>query len=300
MLAVSIFEGTWSLRGNDHAARRARRRAHGSQGFPHERDRKPGAFSRKTTATQGARRVGRGEAASRATRATTDRTVRAGARTATRTKSAALRLLDQRSDFLSVSPGKGAAPRATEGRVRAVIHESPAIISGPQPAPAATPNPERRPRDEPVALENRQGYKSSTVVRTSARCERGEWWMLGPKARKDNVFYMIVGLVAATRGRSTRRQGPQHDRCPAARGSAFRTSRRKNSYSQAPVEGASRRFSNCRAPPRRKSAAPGRTAYGAQYRPSAQAHGTVAFRRRAQAPGNRPGAGHQARVYPAG
>jgi lipopolysaccharide export system protein LptA len=45
-------------------------------------------------------------------------------------------LLDQRSDFLSVSAGKGTASSATEGRVRAVIQPKAPQSSAPQ-APAA-------------------------------------------------------------------------------------------------------------------------------------------------------------------
>jgi lipopolysaccharide export system protein LptA len=47
-------------------------------------------------------------------------------------------LLDQRSDFLSVSPGKGAAP-GTEGRVRAVIQPKAPPSSGAQPPAAGAP-----------------------------------------------------------------------------------------------------------------------------------------------------------------
>ena len=47
-------------------------------------------------------------------------------------------LLDQRSDFLSVSAGKGAAPSATEGRVRAVIQPK-------APPSTAAPAPEKPP-----------------------------------------------------------------------------------------------------------------------------------------------------------
>ena len=57
-------------------------------------------------------------------------------------------LLDQRSDFLSVSAGKGASPGTAEGRVRAVIQPKAPPSSGAQ-APAAgaasTPAPEKPP-----------------------------------------------------------------------------------------------------------------------------------------------------------
>jgi len=49
-------------------------------------------------------------------------------------------LLDQRSEFLSVSSGKGAAPSATEGRVRAVIQPKAPPSSAPQPPAAAAPS----------------------------------------------------------------------------------------------------------------------------------------------------------------
>ena len=49
-------------------------------------------------------------------------------------------LLDQRSEFLSVSAGKGAAPSATEGRVRAVIQPKAPPSSAPQPPAAAAPS----------------------------------------------------------------------------------------------------------------------------------------------------------------
>jgi len=57
-------------------------------------------------------------------------------------------LLDQRSDFLSVSPGKGAAPGATEGRVRAVIQPKAPPSSAAQPpaaGAASPPAPEKPP-----------------------------------------------------------------------------------------------------------------------------------------------------------
>ena len=57
-------------------------------------------------------------------------------------------LLDQRSDFLSVSPGKGASPGATEGRVRAVIQpKAPPSSAGQAPAAGAAspPAPEKPP-----------------------------------------------------------------------------------------------------------------------------------------------------------
>jgi lipopolysaccharide export system protein LptA len=57
-------------------------------------------------------------------------------------------MLDQRSDFLSVSAGKGAAPGATEGRVRAVIQPKAPPSTAPQPPAAvtpATPAPEKPP-----------------------------------------------------------------------------------------------------------------------------------------------------------
>lgn len=50
-------------------------------------------------------------------------------------------LLDQRSDFLSVSPGKGAAPGATEGRVRAVIQPKAPPSSAAQPPAAGAASP---------------------------------------------------------------------------------------------------------------------------------------------------------------
>jgi lipopolysaccharide export system protein LptA len=49
-------------------------------------------------------------------------------------------LLDQRSDFLSVSAGKGAATSATEGRVRAVIQPKAPPSSAPQPPAAGAPS----------------------------------------------------------------------------------------------------------------------------------------------------------------
>ena len=49
-------------------------------------------------------------------------------------------LLDQRSDFLSVSAGKGTAPSATEGRVRAVIQPKAPPSSAPQPPAAGAPS----------------------------------------------------------------------------------------------------------------------------------------------------------------
>ena len=49
-------------------------------------------------------------------------------------------LLDQRSDFLSVSAGKGAATSATEGRVRAVIQPKAPPASAPQPPAAGAPS----------------------------------------------------------------------------------------------------------------------------------------------------------------
>ena len=57
-------------------------------------------------------------------------------------------LLDQRSDFLSVSPGKGAAPGATEGRVRAVIQPKappPPDAQAPAAGAASPPVPEKPP-----------------------------------------------------------------------------------------------------------------------------------------------------------
>jgi len=48
-------------------------------------------------------------------------------------------LLDQRSDFLSVTAGKGSAPSATEGRVRAVIQPKAPPTAAPQPPAAGTP-----------------------------------------------------------------------------------------------------------------------------------------------------------------
>lgn len=51
-------------------------------------------------------------------------------------------LLDQRSDFLSVSAGKGASPGATEGRVRAVIQpKGPSSSTAQPPAAGAPPTP---------------------------------------------------------------------------------------------------------------------------------------------------------------
>ena len=49
-------------------------------------------------------------------------------------------MLDQRSDFLSVSAGKGTAPSATEGRVRAVIQPKAPSSSAPQPPAAGAPS----------------------------------------------------------------------------------------------------------------------------------------------------------------
>lgn len=49
-------------------------------------------------------------------------------------------LLDQRSDFLSVSAGKGTAPSATDGRVRAVIQPKAPPSSAPQPPAAGAPS----------------------------------------------------------------------------------------------------------------------------------------------------------------
>jgi lipopolysaccharide export system protein LptA len=50
-------------------------------------------------------------------------------------------LLDQRSDFLSVSAGKGTAPGATEGRVRAVIQpKAPPSTAQQPPAAAGAPS----------------------------------------------------------------------------------------------------------------------------------------------------------------
>ena len=49
-------------------------------------------------------------------------------------------VLDQRSDFLSVSAGKGVAPGATEGRVRAVIQPKAPPSSASQPPAAGTPS----------------------------------------------------------------------------------------------------------------------------------------------------------------
>jgi lipopolysaccharide export system protein LptA len=56
-------------------------------------------------------------------------------------------MLDQRSDFISVSGGKGTTPSATEGRVRAVIQpkapsstaQPPAAGTSPAPAPEKPP-----------------------------------------------------------------------------------------------------------------------------------------------------------------
>jgi len=49
-------------------------------------------------------------------------------------------LLDQRSDFLSVSAGKGASPGAAEARVRAVIQPKAPPSSAAQPPAAGTPS----------------------------------------------------------------------------------------------------------------------------------------------------------------
>ena len=49
-------------------------------------------------------------------------------------------LLDQRSDFLSVSGGKGASPGAAEGRVRAVIQPKTPPSSAAQPSAAGSPS----------------------------------------------------------------------------------------------------------------------------------------------------------------
>jgi lipopolysaccharide export system protein LptA len=49
-------------------------------------------------------------------------------------------MLDQRSDFLSVSAGKGTAPSATEGRVRAVIQPKAPPSSAAQPPAAGAPS----------------------------------------------------------------------------------------------------------------------------------------------------------------
>ena len=57
-------------------------------------------------------------------------------------------MLDQRSDFLSVSAGKGASPAATEGRVRAVIQPKAPPSSDAQPpaaGAASPPAPEKPP-----------------------------------------------------------------------------------------------------------------------------------------------------------
>jgi len=55
-------------------------------------------------------------------------------------------LLDQRSDFLSVGPGKGAAPGATEGRVTAVIQpKAPPSSAAPAAGAASPPAPEKPP-----------------------------------------------------------------------------------------------------------------------------------------------------------
>ena len=59
-------------------------------------------------------------------------------------------LLDQRSDFLSVSAGKGTAPSATEGRVRAVIQPKAPPSSAQQP-PAAAGAPSTAAPEKPPA-----------------------------------------------------------------------------------------------------------------------------------------------------
>ena len=59
-------------------------------------------------------------------------------------------MLDQRSDFLSVSAGKGAAPSTTEGRVRAVIQPKAPPSSSAQPSAAGTPAPAAAPEKPPA------------------------------------------------------------------------------------------------------------------------------------------------------
>ena len=59
-------------------------------------------------------------------------------------------LLDQRSDFLSVSAGKGAAPSGTEGRVRAIIQPKAPPSSAAQPSAAGTPAPAAAPEKPPA------------------------------------------------------------------------------------------------------------------------------------------------------
>jgi lipopolysaccharide export system protein LptA len=143
-----MTKGTITLRGDKVVVRVD------PEGFQHATvTGNPVRFRQKTDPSQGRpRRVDRGRGAAPRDRRE-DRSDRAVRKARVSRDQDEVRgdyvMLDQRSEFLSVSGGKGITPSATEGRVRAVIQPKAPPSSAAQP-PAAGASPAPAPEKPPA------------------------------------------------------------------------------------------------------------------------------------------------------